>query len=286
MNQPVTWVLLRGLTRESGHWGGFPAILLRELRTESADARLEVLDIPGNGELFKQASPSRVQDMVAACRDTLARRGVTGPVYLLAMSLGAMVACDWAASHPGEVEGIVLINSSLRPYSPFFKRLRPFNYWKLLALGMLRPGTRWREQGVLRLTSRMVAEPDRVLEAWLTLQRNRPVGIHNSLRQMLAAMRYRAGGIKPAANMLLLCSQGDGLVDWHCSRALSRAWGVPLRLHTRAGHDLPLDDPQWVARAVTDWLATRRMYAAAGLDVAVTAAHRVDAEVVHQPCGV
>ena len=62
--------------------------------------------------------------------------------------------------------------------------------------------------------------------------------------------------------MLLLCSRADALVDWQCSQAFSRAWGVPLRLHTEAGHDLPLDDPPWVARAVSEWLRTREMHAA------------------------
>jgi hypothetical protein len=36
---------------------------------------------------------------------------------------------------------------------------------------------------------------------------------------------------------------------------MSRAWGAPLRLHTQAGHDLPLDDGAWVARAVGEWLS-------------------------------
>lgn len=256
MNQPVTWVLLRGLTRETGHWGDFPALLLQSVRAEQADARLQVLDLPGNGELFRQTSPSRVADMVSACRAILAQRGIGGPVYLLAMSLGAMVACEWAERHPGEVDGVVLINASLRPHSSLLGRLRPLDYWRLLALAMLPP--RVREAGVLRFTSRMVEQPDHVLAAWLGLQRAHPVAVRNSLRQLLAAMRYRTGGVKPAAHMLLLCSQGDSLVDWHCSRALSRAWGVPMRLHTRAGHDLPLDDPQWVSRAVVDWLAALR----------------------------
>ena len=39
-----TWVLLRGLTRESGHWGDFPARLLRALRVQQPEARLELLE--------------------------------------------------------------------------------------------------------------------------------------------------------------------------------------------------------------------------------------------------
>jgi alpha-beta hydrolase superfamily lysophospholipase len=265
MTDVTTWVLLRGLTRGSGHWGQFPEIFAQEIEAQQPGSRVMSLDLPGNGALYREASPSRVQDMVEACRAALARRGESGPVHLLAMSLGAMVACDWAARYPQEVSGTVLINTSLRPYSSFLRRIRPANYWKLMALGLLSLGVRWREAGVLKLTSRMVSEPRPVLESWVALQRRHPVAVRNGVRQLLAAMRYRASRGKPSAPMLLLCSQADGLIDWRCSQALSRAWGVPLRLHTQAGHDLPLDDPPWVARAVSDWLRTRQMHANAGL---------------------
>lgn len=259
--ESTVWVLLRGLTRESGHWGGFPEVFRRELGALQPQAKVLTLDLPGNGALHRQASPSRVSDMVEACRSELARRGHHGAVHLLAMSLGGMVACDWSMRYPDEVAGMVLINTSLRPYSPFFRRLRPANYWKLLALGLLRLGVRWREARVLALTSHMVHEPKAVLESWVDLQRRHPVAMRNGVRQLWAAMRYRASRGRPGAPMLLLCSQADGLVDWRCSQALSRAWGAPLRLHTEAGHDIPLDDPLWVARAVCDWLRAHAMHA-------------------------
>ena len=258
----ATWVLLRGLTRESGHWGRFPQQMMQGLAATQGPVRVLTLDLPGNGALHRQASPSRVADMVEACRSELARRALHGPVHLLAMSLGGMVACDWSVRYPDEVAGMVLINTSLRPYSPFFRRLRPANYWKLLALGLLHLGVRWRESRVLALTSHMVREPQPVLESWVDLQRRHPVALRNGIRQLWAAMRYRASRGRPEAPMLLLCSKADGLVDWRCSQALSRAWGAPLRLHTEAGHDIPLDDPQWVARAVGDWLRTQAMHAA------------------------
>lgn len=255
------WVLLRGLARECGHWGEFPDVFRREIAAQQPDVELVLLDLPGNGPFYRQTSPSRVPDIVDACRAELARRGHTGPYHLLAMSLGAMVACDWAQRFPEEISGSVLINTSLRPYSPFYRRTRPPTYWKLLATGLLRLSVRWREARVLALTSRMTAAQDSVIDSWVDLQRRHPVGMRNSFRQLLAAMRYRASRLRPGVPMLLLCSRADALVDWQCSQALSRAWGVPLRLHTEAGHDLPLDDPPWVARAVSDWLRARQMHA-------------------------
>jgi pimeloyl-ACP methyl ester carboxylesterase len=175
------------------------------------------------------------------------------------MSLGAMVVSDWVDRYPEEVSGAVLINTSLRPFSPFYRRLRPLNYLTLLALSLSQRSARLREARVLELTTRLLSRPDAVLDDWVALQRLHPMGLRNTMRQVLAAVRYRASRGRPSAPVLLLCSKADGLVDWRCSQAISRAWGAPLRLHTRAGHDLPLDDPPWVARAVGEWLQARQL---------------------------
>ncbi|PTT88471.1 alpha/beta hydrolase [Pelomonas sp. HMWF004] len=251
-----TWLLLRGLSRASGHWGVFPEHLLRELRTLQPDAQLLMLDLPGTGALRRQASPTQVAAIVDACRAELQRRGAQGPMSLVGMSLGAAVLSDWASRFPDEVEAGVLINPSLRPFSELFRRSRPLNYLGLLLLSLSRFSARMREERVLSLTTRLTP-PQAVIDRWLELQRQHPQGVRNIARQLLASMRYRASRTRPAAPMLLLCSKGDTLVDWRCSQAISRAWGAPLRLHTKAGHDLPLDDPQWVARAVVEWLRDR-----------------------------
>lgn len=252
------WVLLRGLSRESGHWGVFPEHLLRELQTLRPMARLLMLDLPGTGTMRRHASPTQVSAIVDACRAELHRRGEGGAVSLVGMSLGAAVLTDWAHRYPTEVEAGVLINPSLRPFSELFRRPRPLNYLGLLLLSLSRFSTRMREERVLRLTTRLTPA-QAVIDRWVELQRQHPLGVRNTARQLLASVRYRASRTRPAAPMLLLCSKADNLVDWRCSQAMSRAWGAPLRLHTKAGHDLPLDDPQWVARAMAEWLRDRRI---------------------------
>ncbi|WP_457352897.1 alpha/beta fold hydrolase [Roseateles sp. P5_D6] len=250
------WVLLRGLSRASGHWGVFPEHLLRELRALQPASRLLLLDLPGTGALRRQASPTQVLAIVDACREQLQRLGVNGPVSLVGMSLGGAVLSEWASRYPSEVEAGVLINPSLRPFSELFRKPHPLNYLGLLLLSLSRFSARMREERVLSLTTRLTPTPA-IIDRWVELQRQHPLGVRNTARQLLASMRYRASRTRPAAPMLLLCSKADGLVDWRCSQAISRAWGAPLRLHTKAGHDLPLDDPQWVARAVAEWLRDR-----------------------------
>jgi pimeloyl-ACP methyl ester carboxylesterase len=57
--------------------------------------------------------------------------------------------------------------------------------------------------------------------------------------------------------MLVLASLGDRLVSPGCSRRIASRWALPIRLHPTAGHDLPLDDPEWVVQQVLGWRPDR-----------------------------
>lgn len=248
----TTWVLLRGLTREAGHWGGFGATLQAAL---GDGHRVLALDLPGNGTLNHLRSPASVPALREACRAELRRLGHGGPCVLVAMSLGAMVALDWAAACPGELAGCVLINTSLRGLDPPWQRLQPRNYLTLAWL--MAPGRSplEREQAILAMTSRRQAAAGDVAAAWAAIARLRPVSRGNALRQLVAAARCRVPPQPPATAALLLASAGDQLVSPECSRRLAAAWGWPLRLHPDAGHDLPLDDPAWVLAQIVSWQA-------------------------------
>ncbi|VTU34428.1 acetoin dehydrogenase E2 subunit dihydrolipoyllysine-residue acetyltransferase [Variovorax sp. SRS16] len=244
----TTWILLRGLTRESGHWGAFA----ETLRARLADARVLTLDLPGAGGLHRLRSPADIEATTQHCRQQLA---VEPPFHLLAMSLGAMVAADWAVRWPGELAGCVLINTSLRPFNPWYQRLRPANYAALLGLAFVPQASRPREQTILRLTSRHLDAQTgaAVVDAWTALRDARPVSRANALRQLLAAMRYRAPARAPAVPLLVLASRRDALVDARCSQRLARQWHADFVEHPSAGHDLALDDGPWLADQVARW---------------------------------
>ena len=254
----MNWVLLRGLMREARHWGTFPS----QLQQAFPDATIITPDLPGNGSRWRERSPTRIEDMVEHCRATLRELGHTPPYHLLALSLGGMVAKCWSEAHPEEVPAMVLISTSMRPYSPFYQRLRPANYAALLRMAFESDPAR-REETILRLTSRLTtrltsargAAPD-LLTEWSSYARECPVSRANALRQLLAAARFRADGAPVATRVLLLASSGDRLVNPQCSHALAHAWVVKLAGHTQAGHDVPLDDPAWVLQQVRDWQFT------------------------------
>ncbi len=250
-----TWVLLRGLTREAAHWGDFPARLRAQL---PPGARVWTPDLPGCGRRHAERSPTRVAGMTDALRrqrDEAGGPGPTGRVHLLALSLGGMVALDWARRFPHEVAGAVLVNTSLAGVSPFHHRLRPANYPALAGLLAGRGGIDAREAVVLRLTSARPAAHAAALAHWVDAARAHPVRSANALRQLLAAVRERAPASPPPVPLLLLAGDGDRLVDPRCAGALARRWGVPCHRHPWAGHDLPLDDGDWVAAQAARWAA-------------------------------
>ena len=244
------WVLLRGLTREARHWGGFP----QHLGEMFAGSRVICLDLPGNGKLNGLASPRSVEAMADYCHAELASQVVAAPCRVLAMSLGAMVAVAWAARHPGDVAAAVLINTSLRPFSPFYRRLRPANYARLLRLFALKAGERELETAILQMTTRLVPDPAVVIEQWLLWRRENPVSRRNALLQLLAAARYRAPRKRPLDRLLLLASARDALVDTRCSLQLAAQWDARIAVHPAAGHDLALDDETWLLAQIERWL--------------------------------
>jgi pimeloyl-ACP methyl ester carboxylesterase len=244
-----TWILLRGLSRESRHWGEFPA----HLRAEVGDAVILAPDLPGNGRLYALDSPTRVEQMAEWCHGELPARGARPPYFLLAMSLGAMVAVAWAHRHAEEISGGVLINTSLRPISPFHQRLRPPNYPVLLHRALVGGSPAEWESTILSLTSNRAAEHAATLATWVAMRSEFPVARRNALRQLWAASRFRAES-RPAVPLLVLASAADRLVDPRCSRELARRWQTDFAEHPDAGHDIPLDDGPWVAQQVGEWL--------------------------------
>ena len=241
------WVLLRGLAREVRHWGEFPQAFAAQVGAE----KLVCVDLPGSGMRNNERSPSDVQAMVASCRDAL-RAQDTGPPYLLlAMSLGAMVAVAWSTGHPEEIDGAVLVNTSLRGFGAWYRRLRLRQYLRLLLALSCDEAA---ERSVLAMTSRHPSvAPETLIAHWTAIRRDRPVARINALRQLWAAARYSSPAARPGVPLLLLASARDELVDHACSLRLATQWDAPLVIHPTAGHDLPLDAPGWVVAEIVRW---------------------------------
>lgn len=252
---PLHFYLVRGLIREARHWGVLP----QKLQQAFPQARITCLDIPGAGLNHQLRSPLRVAGMVACMREEFLRVRTSGErAVLLAISLGGMIAAHWMQHHPTDFRQAILINTSFGGVSPLLHRLRP-RAMGWMALAAMAPGTR-KEATILRLVSNHPDAQSQALPLWNQIRAERPVSVANSMRQLLAASRFRLGEVVPTIPVLLLAGTSDRLVNVECSRAIARHWGVPLLEHETAGHDLPLDDPDWIVNKVLEFVddATRK----------------------------
>lgn len=242
------WILLRGLAREQGHWGEFKDQLQKQYPQD------EVLgvDLPGAGEFHRLSSPLSVEGLAEFVHSQL--KGRLGPeAYLVAISLGGMVAVEMVRLYPKEFKGLVLINSSFKNLSPIHHRLQlealPHMYRALTATDH-----RTREQAVLDMVSNREDRYE-VLNEWVRIAEERPVSALNALKQLVAAGLYEAPLQKPDLPVVLLTSYGDRMVDPRCSQKLAEQWKVPLEIHRGGGHELCFDDPQWVIEQIKKYFA-------------------------------
>ncbi|MCG7499450.1 alpha/beta hydrolase [Vibrio sp. Of7-15] len=244
MDRPL--VLLRGLIREQRHWGRILTLL-----DERLSKRIICIDIPGNGQYFKEDSPETIQAMTDWVTNELDRYGVEEAIDILSISMGGMIAADMMERYPSKVNSAVLINSSMKPYSPFYYRLKVRIYPKIIRALFSKASQR--EKLILSMTSNRYCENHLVQKKWVDWQKECPVKQENVLRQLRAAAQFKCVH-KPKQPVLILSSVKDQMVNHECSVALARAWQVDIHTHQSAGHDIPLDDPEWVLEQVVCWL--------------------------------
>lgn len=234
---PTRWLLLRGLVRQARHWGDFPNVLVARGLSPL------LLDLPGVGLERHRTSPASIAGIVDDLRARfLPHAG--GPWGIYAQSLGGMIALDWAARYPQDFERVVVTNTSANDLSPRRHRLSDFGLRTILRAVRTRDPVA-RERLVLDLVS--ASERGRAhAERFATYSVEAPLTYSVLVRQLYAAARSRSPAHAPVP-VLFLASEGDRMVSPACSRALATRYGAPLHVHPTGGHDLPLDDPEWVA---------------------------------------
>jgi pimeloyl-ACP methyl ester carboxylesterase len=236
------WILLRGLVRHKIHWGDFTKKLASNFPNDS----FECIDAAGNGSEAQRKSFLNIHESMLDIRSRRQTTIKTDSLGLLSISLGSMLATEWVHTFPEEIRKIVLINTSDKSLSPFYERLRPQVYGELIKAIRCKNDLE-REKIIFNITT----EKPELIQHWAaTFSKANPTTRANALRQLWAASRYNFPTSAPKCNGLLLVSQNDRLAHPICSQKLSQKWQWPLLSHPWAGHDLPLEDGDWVCEQI------------------------------------
>ncbi|UOF01688.1 alpha/beta fold hydrolase [Bdellovibrio reynosensis] len=239
-HHPKNWLLLRGLARGVGHWGTFA----EKIQERFPQDRFEFIDLPGNGTRNEEVSPTTIGDYVKDLRSRSEFVKKNEKFNVLAVSLGAMVTVEWMREFPHEINKAFLVCTSSSGFSPFYHRFQPINVVKSLRLLSSNQALIW-ENTILNMIVNSADRREAEMLGMVAYSDRYPVKMQNILRQLAAASQFRFPKEAPG-DVRLIGSHGDRLVSPHCTLRIAHAWELKPHMHPWAGHDIPIDDPQWL----------------------------------------
>lgn len=253
MEKGLTLSLIRGLSRESGHWGDF----LTFLKTEIPGAEIRLLDLPGSGVHNKKRSPLSIPKIV----DFLRKENEMDPRRLnivIASSLGGMVAMEWVIRYPDDFEGIVTMNSSFNEICKKSERIKRSIRPEIFKAMFYRK-LHFREKAILNINSNKIDQGNIILQRWIEIQKKRRMSRLNILSQAFAGISYSPKQKELRLPLLILGSKMDKMVCVECIEKSHKVFGGQLIWHETAGHCIPLDEPKWVSQEIRKWLQKNNM---------------------------
>lgn len=241
--------LIRGLTRESGHWGDFVNLLESQL----PEVKIHLMDLPGAGVYHKTNAPCSFKKMVDFMRkDMIDTINPEEHNIVFATSLSGMLATEWTINYKNDFDGLIMVNSSFKGICSTNERANKSVRGDMLRI-LLTNNIKKRERLIIKVNSNKSEMVDKLLDAWVLIQKKRKMSRMNILRQTLAGMRYELKGEKPEIPILIIGSKGDRMVSPSCIEKIHNHFGGDLIWHPTSGHGLPLDEPEWLSKTVSNW---------------------------------
>jgi pimeloyl-ACP methyl ester carboxylesterase len=235
--------MMRGLVREARHWGHLKDYFAQRLPAAS----MHTVDFPGMGTEHHRQTPAKMDQIVDDTRarhlDARSKSDIAANAKwgIFAVSLGGMVALNWASRYPNDFEYVVVANTSAGNLSTPFQRFSWRNLGKVARATFTRNSVR-REQLLLSFTvNNPNIDQGQVAQQWSQFPR---ASRSTLIRQMWAASRWKL----PAqinSNVLVLASEADRLCNVQCGKNIAAHIGAPIMIHPTAGHELPRDEPDW-----------------------------------------
>lgn len=245
--KPLNWILIRGLSREKRHWARFPELL----QLAYPNSLIKVIELPGVGSKNKESSPTTIEGFVEKLRKEFISFKGDQDWGIISVSLGGMIALSWVHKHPNDFKRIITINSSAGDLSKIHERLSPEAIQKILKL-FFKNDLKERERVILQLTNNITPITDELVERWASYGEEYPLKREVFLKQLFAASRFKVPA-KIKIPYLILVGAKDRLTNPICSKYLGKHFGITPQEHPEAGHDLPLEDPEWIIEKILDW---------------------------------
>lgn len=243
----MKWLLLRGLSREQRHWGEFSPKL------DKATDGVLCLDLPGVGTEHQRPAPFTIGGNTEDLRERfLSRVDVTKENWgILGISLGGMIALDWVYRYPYDFKKIVVINSSSKDTGPVWQRLTAYAYYQMAKITAAKDSFQ-REKECMKMVSNVHVNNEEMIREFAKYRDEFPMAASTSIKQLAAASQFM---LPPKIKIpaLILASLKDNMVDVRCSKLMAERLNAQIKFHPTAGHDLPLDDPDWCVERIVEF---------------------------------
>ena len=243
--------LMRGLSRESGHWNGeFSDRILEQF----PGAEITYMDLPGVGQFYDLPAKVSVKKTAQFLHNYYGAdiAEEKGNKILLATSLGGVMALEWLRLQPDAFDGVITVNTGLKKVCKGKERAQPKAKLKMIGvvLSFLKPA---RERRILGINSNYHDGDTLILNKWMAIQEQRPLSNFTMVKQTLANEFHRPTARPLGVPTLVVGSEKDEIVAAACTCKVAEALAADLRLHPSSGHGMPIDEPVWLAEQVALW---------------------------------
>lgn len=251
--EKYSFVLIRGLGHEARHWGHF-ADLLKE---QDFCDEVFLWDLPGAGVFYKEVGALSIAKILEHLVKKYHVQLLTKhPLVVIGLSLGGMLALEYLSRQPNLFSAGVLINSSSGSLTPWYRRMRLAAIPTVLRIAVTFNELR-KQQLILSLVSSRYQNDPATLAEQVRIAKTQPMRLATLVGQLVAGAFFKASSLAKQKKTLVLYSEKDALVDPVSSRSLAKFLSAKVFSHPEAGHDLPLDDPEWIIQKMAHFFAMR-----------------------------
>ncbi|MGB9035315.1 MAG: alpha/beta hydrolase [Paeniglutamicibacter sp.] len=227
------------------HGGGVAGWMWTSLR-RSLETRYRVLvpDLPGHGESSSEPFLNHAATIEALANMLVA--GNTRPVAVIGFSLGAQLAIELAATHPGLVDRVMVVSAQAKPL--------PLVEPTLSLLGLSAPLARRR--WFARLQARELFIPEDMMEAYIATSAG--IGRETLLAAVEANLRFTLPEEWPdfPGRAIVLAGARERAVMRESALAIhAELPGSELEIVAGCGHGMPLQRPDWFNAHALAWLS-------------------------------